>query len=407
MIFDADIVVVGGGVLGLATAWHLTRMGHGASVLVLERNGLASAATAQAAALLTRARGDDATAALVAETYRVIPQLEEETGAPLDFRRSGTLHVAGTPRSVAALDGIEAQAARLGTTARRIDGVEAVRLAPWLAADAVDAAVWAPEDGYLDPVRLAQAYATAARKRGAVICTAVGVRRLVAQRGWISGVETDEGLIRTDTVVLAAGAWSGPLGMSVGARLPAAPVRSEYWITEPSPLYPREAPVTVIPDAGAYARPEVGSLLFGLRGDTSLSVDPRTLPGDISGFDLSDGDPWATLADGAERLLPFVPSVGDIGIRHTIAGLSTYTPDAHFILGTLARMPGLVAATGCCGAGIAASGGIGRVAAELALGRRPFVDTTLFQPDRFGFVAPYDPEFRARCAAARVAKTSG
>jgi sarcosine oxidase, subunit beta len=403
----AGIVVVGGGVLGLAAAWRLARMGQGGDVLVLERNGLASAATAQAAALLTSARGDDATAALVAETYRAIPQIEEETGQPLDFRRSGTLHIAGSDRSRAALAGMEAQAARFGAACRRIGGEDAARLAPWLSPAPIAEALWVPGDGYLDPARLAMAYAAAARKHGVTIRAGTGVRRLIAHRGRVAGVETGDGTVLAETVILAAGAWSGPLAMSVGVGLPSAPVRSEYWITDPSPRYPRAAPVTVIPDAGAYARPEVGALLFGLRGDNALSVDPRTLPSDTTGLDLSGGDPWATLTGGAGRLLPFIPSVGEIGIRHAIAGLSTYTPDAHFILGVPARMPGLVLATGCCGAGIAASTGIGRVAAELALGLPPFTDTSLFRPDRFGPVAPFDPEFRARCADARAAKTSG
>lgn len=399
----ADAVIVGGGILGLSAAWHLTRshagMPHaGMRVLVLERNGLATAATAQAAALMTSARPDAATAALVADTYAAIPRLEEETGESLDLNRVGTLHVAGTPATAAALAGM---------TGERLDGAAAVRLAPWLDADAVAAARFVPEDGYLDPARLANAYAHAARRRGAVIRTGVDVRRLTTAAGRVTGVETaDRGHVSAPAVVLACGAWSNVLAATAGAGLPAAPVRSEYWITERAPrLCPHTAPVTVLPDAGAYARPELGALLFGLRGATTLAADPRTLPDDTTGF--MAGDPWETLAAGADRLMRLVPSVGALGIAHYIAGLSTYTPDGTFVVGAVPGVAGLAAVTGCCGAGIAASSGLGRAVAAVVQGQAPWVDLSPFDPGRFGTVDPFDPAFLSRCAAARSGKTSG
>lgn len=393
----ADAVIVGGGILGLSAAWHMTRSHAGMRVLVLERNGLATAATAQAAALMTSARPDAATAALVADTYAAILQLEEETGESLDLNRVGTLHVAGTPATAAALAGM---------AGARLDGTAAARLAPWLDADAVAAAWFVPEDGYLDPARLANAYAGAARQRGAVIRTGVGVRRLSTAAGRVTGVETDQGRVSAAAVVLACGAWSNVLAATDGAGLPAAPVRSEYWITERSPrLYPRTAPVTVLPDAGAYARPEVGALLFGLRGATTIAADPRTLPDDTTGF--MAGDPWETLAAGADRLIRLVPSVGTAGIAHYIAGLSTYTPDGKFTVGPVPGVAGLAAVTGCCGAGIAASSGLGRAVAATVLGQTPWVDLSPFDPGRFGTVDPFDPAFLSRCAAARSGKTSG
>lgn len=394
----ADVIIVGGGILGLSAAWHLTRSHTDLRVLVLERNGLASAATAQAAALMTSARPDAATAALVADTYAAIPRLEDETGESLDLNRVGTLHVAASPASTAAL-------AAMAGGAERLDGGQAARLAPWLDADAVTAAWFAPDDGYLDPARLANAYARAARRRGAVIRTGEAVRRLVVTAGRVTGVETDRGRVSAGAVVLACGAWSNVLAATAGVGLPAAPVRSEYWITDRSPLCPRTAPVTILPDAGAYARPELGALLFGLRGATTIAADPRTLPDDTTGFGA--GDPWETLAAGAERLIRLVPSVGTIGLAHYVAGLSTYTPDGKFVVGPVAAVAGLVAVTGCCGAGIAASSGLGGAAAATVLGEPPPADLSAFDPGRFGTVDPFDPAFRNRCAAARSGKTTG
>jgi 4-methylaminobutanoate oxidase (formaldehyde-forming) len=196
--------------------------------------------------------------------------------------------------------------------------------------------------------------------------------------------------------------------MPLGVGLATAPVRSQYWITESDPAFPRRHPVVVLPDANAYTRPELGGLVIGLRERRSVSVDPRALPADTTGFAFDD-DPhgWNALAEGSDRLQRFLPALEHVGIRHHIAGFSTYTPDGRPILGPVDGVDGLLVASGCCGAGIAISGGVGFVLAELACGRRPSIDLAPFRNDRFGAVDPYDPAFRQRCAAARSNKSAG
>ena len=172
-------------------------------------------------------------------------------------------------------------------------------------------------------------------------------------------------------------------------------------------LIPRQHPFTIIPEARAYTRPEVGGLLFGLREAQSVSVDPRTLPDDLANLSFGDDQGWETLSEGAALLERFLPALPELAIQSYITGPSTYTPDGLFVLGAAPDVDGLLLATGCCGAGIAASGGIGRALAALAADQTPPFDLTPFQPGRFGAVDPFDPAFRRRCAQARSGKVSG
>jgi len=401
----AEVVIIGGGILGLATAWHLAQRAPGVRVCLLERHQLASGATAQAAGLLTRDRADPVTAALVRDTYGAIPRLEQQLGQSLDLNRCGTLHLAHSAAGTATLTAIATRATAAREPWQRLSGPEAVRLAPWLEGSPISAAVLMAADGLIDPTRLALAYAAAARAGGVELRLGVTVRGLALAQGRVVGVETDQGRVSAPTVVLAGGAAALALAAAAGITVPAAPVQSEYWISQRTPSSARERPVTVLPEAGAYLRPEVGALLLGLRGVGSRQLDPRQL--DAPGAAGAGNDPWATLSDNHQRLLQLLPCLGELGLAHYVAGWSTYTPDGRFVLGPAAEVAGVIVLSGCCGAGIAASSGLGRAAAALALGQSPGLDLTDFAPGRFGAVSPLDPAFRARCAAARSHKTGG
>lgn len=404
---SARVVIIGGGILGCAAAWHLTRLGV-TDVLLLERNSIGSAATSRAAALMTRARTKTCLIPLVAQTYDDVAALQIDLKVCLDLNVSGSLHLAASEQA-------EAEQAKLAEVASAhaipCDGLslrDAARKLPWLRTDDLRAALFFPTDATIDPYRLAAAYADAARGHGARIVQGVAVDRLVRLDGAICGVETDQGAVAAETVIDAAGAWANLLLRETGVGLPMAPVRSHYWITADDPLFPRDQPFTVLPDAAGFTRAELGGLLFGLREKASVSADPLTLPTVIDGFSFAD-DPngWETLEERAEGLHRILPALDRVALRHYVVGLSTYTPDGLFVVGEVPGLTGLLAATGCCGGGIAAAGGIGRLAAHIAAGQTPPWDPQPFAPGRFGAVDPFSTAFRDRCAAARAAKTSG
>jgi 4-methylaminobutanoate oxidase (formaldehyde-forming) len=226
--------------------------------------------------------------------------------------------------------------------------------------------------------------------------------------GRVQELITSDGVVSAPVVVLAAGAWANRLAAPLDCGLAMAPVRSQYWLTEVDPIFPREHPVVILPDARAYTRPELGGLLFGLREGVSVGLDPGELPDDMSGYAFADDpDGWRSLEEGAPALRTFFPALDRVRIRRHVLGASTYTPDGLPLIGQVGGIEGLLAASGCCGAGIAMSGGLGQVLAALAFDDAPSFDIAPFRPDRFGNVEPSEPAFRARCAAARARKRGG
>jgi 4-methylaminobutanoate oxidase (formaldehyde-forming) len=255
---------------------------------------------------------------------------------------------------------------------------------------------------------LAQGYARAARANGVTILQNRAVKSVLLHQGAVKGVQTSEGNLEGSVVIDAAGVWAGLLAWDLGIGLPMAPVRSQYWITAESGLFHRDQPFVILPDARAYTRPEGKQLLFGLRESKGVSVDPRQLPEDLSGFRIGrPEDEQESLLEGYPMLQPLFPGLDKIGIARYLSGLSAYTPDSLFVLGPVPGVKGFLAATGCCGAGIAASGGIGRAIAELAAGLTPSYDLSPFSVTRFGSMDPMSEAFQKRCADARSRKVSG
>lgn len=399
----AQVVVIGGGVIGCSIAWHLARKGL-TDVLVLERSAVGSGATSRSAGLVARGRLHAPAMATVARTRTAIAELESVLGEDVGFRRVGSVRVAVSQAGMEDLVAMDAMLAAAGVEVRRLSGREAHELVPWLDAGHARWISHVEDDGYIDAYQLTHAYARAARALGVRIRAPVAVRGLLSAGARVTGVQTDDGPVSADVVINAAGAWAIPIAEGAGFPMGTAPVRSHYYITAAHDDCPRDHPLVYLPDARAYARPEVGGLLLGVQEAESRTYDARTLPADIGGFALSDAeDEWAELAEHATALRAYIPQLDALPLAHHIAGLSTYTPDGRFLIGQ-AGLDGFYVAGGCCGTGVASSGGIGAAVASLVVGERPEIDLADFAPDRFGAIDPYGAAFRQRCAAARATK---
>jgi 4-methylaminobutanoate oxidase (formaldehyde-forming) len=195
--------------------------------------------------------------------------------------------------------------------------------------------------------------------------------------------------------------------MQAGIGLPMAPVRSQYWITEKADIFPVSSPMVLLPDAQAYARPEGGSLLFGIREANSFNTSPKEIPSDISHFSFSHDRGITDLSEVIDRLGRFFPAVYDIGLKYYIAGFSGYTPDGNLSMGVVAAVDNLLLATGCVGAGISIAGGVGHAFAEMAADRPNPYDFSDFDIKRFGKIDPFSKEWLDKCAMARSRKVSG
>lgn len=405
---DYDVIIIGGGLLGCATAYQLAKRKVG-KVLLLDANEIASQASSRAACLLTRARTKPALMEMVQETYDCIDEIERLLGESLELQQCGSVTISSSDASLKELEALEEAAVRFGIPNERIDRRRLKELLPWMEVSAVEEALYMPTDAFIDCALLCSGYARAARVLGAELRPNTKVKAIVAVGGKATGVELADGeKVPASVVVNAAGSWANLLMRPLGIGLPFTPVRSHFWITGTTPgRFPANHPFTVIPDARAFTRSDVGALIIGLRESGCQAFNPDTLTDKLEDFDFNKAAEWEVLDECAPLLQRYLPDIETLGIAHYVAGPSCYVPDAKFIIGQVRPYEGLYAVAGCCGGGVAAGGGMGRLAAELILREEPFVDPSGFAPDRFGTVDPFSAEFQKRCADARSNKKGG
>jgi 4-methylaminobutanoate oxidase (formaldehyde-forming) len=404
-----DIVIVGCGIFGAAIAWALGRRGLGHRVLIVDRQPAASGATSRAAGLVTQARSDPSLQALAGETLAAIALLQSDFGEDVGCHRAGAVHL-GSLTQQPALAKLLSCCTAAGIRGHWQDKAQVLGQSPWLNADAFDVAVFFPDDCFVDPYLLSSAYLRGAQQMGAKLQLDASVAHIAHHAGTVTGVQLEDGtLLPARIVVNAAGAWSNLLSVELGLPLPMAPVRSQYWITERSPEFVRAGPIVFMTDIRAYARPEMGALLFGARESAPAVANPRDLPENLQGFvfDAADPDGWTNLAGVFEPLSRYFAAIERLGIAHYITGPSNYTPDGQPIVGPFAGISGLLVATGCNGSGITYSAGVGRLIAELIGGDSPFVNASRLAPARAPQIDPFAPAFLQACAHGRATKSTG
>ena len=400
-----DHVIVGGGVIGASIAYHLASKGDG-TVLLLERNELASAASSRAAGLILQASTKPSKTPLARLTVQTLPVLEDELNESVGFHDVGSLRVSTSDDRALELDAMVQDAMKWGIPVEFPSKAEIAGLIPWLDIGYSSKIAYFPTDGYVDPYLVSMAYIKSARARGAVVRPHTDVRDVILEGDKVVGVESNVGKIACGTVIDACGVWAALLSEQAGFPLPMAPVRSHYWITDPLDSCKGEHPITVLPDASAYTRPELGGLLIGVQEPHSATFNARDLPTDPAAFSPIRGEEhWEILADSYEGLSQFFPEIESAQFSNYISGLSAYTPDGEIVLGPLPNVTGFFTAAGDCGSGITLSAGIGDAMADLVLGRETAYDITRFTPDRFGEVDPFSESFRSRCATARASKS--
>lgn len=403
----ANVVVIGGGIFGCAIAYYYSKNNPGKKIVVLERNELCNAATSRAAALITKIRAKKYFIPLSLETYRVIPEMEKILGESLDIKKVGVMHVAASEQRVNDLKELMSIAEEFNQPATYISNAEAHKKAPWLKTDEALCIGFMPEEAYCDPYLLGTFFARCAKLQGADLRQGVEVTEVIMYGNTAVGVKTTEGQIDADVVIIAAGAWAPIFAKQAGIDLPMAPTRSQYWITERADIFPVNSSIVLLPDAQAYARPEGGSLLFGIREKRSFSVSPEKIPAEVSHFSFSEDKGMNDLQEVIDRLARFFPTVYDIGLKYYVAGFSGYTPDNNLSMGAAPGVNNLLLATGCVGAGISVSGGVGLAFAEMAAGNQNPYDFSYFDIERFGKIDAFSDVWLNKCAEARSKKLSG
>ncbi|MFD7646082.1 NAD(P)/FAD-dependent oxidoreductase [Streptomyces albidoflavus] len=364
---SADVVIVGGGIMGTSVAFHLAEAG--VRVVLVERGELGSGSTCKAAGGVRAQFSDALNIQLGARSLAAYRRFGRTPGQDVDLRTTGYLFLLSRPGDVASFEAGVALQNELGVPSRMVDVTEARRLSPLIATDGLLAAAYSPEDGYCTPESAVLGYAVGARRHGATLLTGCEILGIDTRGGEIHAVRTSGGRIATSTVVCAAGAWSAAVGEMVGVRLPVTPYRRQLAFTEPvAPDVP--APMTLDFSSAFYFRREGQGLMFGMS-------DPHEQPG----FRLNRTQRW--LAELAGQMAVRVPAALEAGITGGWAGLYEVTPDHNALIGESPEVGRFLYTTGFSGHGFMQAPAAGEIMRDLVLEKKPFVDVGPLDARRF------------------------
>ncbi len=383
MVTEARVAVVGGGIAGASTLYHLARLGAGDAVL-LEANELTSGTTWHAAGLLTQYSTSYNTMKLLSRSVELYRALESETGQATGFHGSGSIRLAGCADRLDELERVSGIASQVGVPFAIVSPERARELFPLADTDGVLAAAHLPTDGWVDPASTAQALAKGAAARGAKILRRTRVTALQRSRGgW--DLKTSKGPVRAGIVVIAAGQWSRQVAQLAGVELPIVSLEHQYVLTEAVEEVQarrRELPVLRDPDASFYARRDGDGLLVG-----PFERDPRpwALQGIPRGFHskLLRPDP-RRIADALAAAERRVPVLARTGIRKVLNGPDAYTPDGRCLMGPVLGARDLFVLAGFSIFGIVFAGGAGGYLAEWILDGQPSDSMWELDARRFG-----------------------
>lgn len=370
---DADVVIIGGGVVGCSIAYHLVKRGI-RDVVLLERKSLTSGTTWHAAGLVGQLRATLNLTQLAKYTADLYRCLSDETGQATGFSQRGSLSIASTIDRLHELKRSASMAASFGLEVNVLTQSDVKSLWPLIDAKDVIGGVFLPSDGQTNPVDTTMALAKGARGGGARIHENTPVANIIVDANRIArGVRLRNGNeIAAKHVVIACGMWSRDLAAQIGVAVPLHAAEHFYIVTEPVPGISPDTPVLRDADNGIYVKEDAGKLLIGC-------FEPRAKPWGMSGiaedfeFDQlpEDMDHFEPIL---ERAIGRLPALEHLGIRTFFNGPESFTPDNRYYLGETPEVKGLFVATGFNSIGIQSAGGAGRVIADWIADGKPSLD---------------------------------
>ena len=369
----ADVVIIGGGIVGCSIAYHLTKEGI-TDVVLLERKQLTSGTTWHAAGLVGQLRATRNLTELAKYTTTLFEGLEKETGQATGFKQNGSISVALSDGRLEELIRGASMAKNFGLDVQVISTGEIHERLPHYNMENVRGGVFLPKDGQVNPIDVTQALAQGARSRGAKILENVKVTRILTRDGAAYGVETSDGTILADKVVVASGMWSRDLGRSIGVNIPLHACEHFYIVSEPIAELPRNMPVVRVPDECTYYKEDAGKLMVG-------AFEPKAKPWGGGGIDEEHA--FVTLPEDMDHFEPIlanainrVPLLETAGIQLFFNGPESFTPDVKYYLGEAPEVKNVYVSAGFNSIGIQSSGGAGLVLAKWIKNGHPPMDVT-------------------------------
>ncbi|WP_395660760.1 FAD-dependent oxidoreductase [Aestuariivirga sp.] len=369
----ADVVIIGGGIVGCSIAYHLTKEGI-TDVVLLERKQLTSGTTWHAAGLVGQLRATRNLTELAKYTTTLFEGLEKETGQATGFKQNGSISIALTDGRLEELMRGASMAKNFGLDVQVISTAEIKERLPHYNMENVKGGVFLPKDGQVNPIDVTQALASGARSRGAKVIENVKVTRILTKNGSAYGVETADGTILADKVVVASGMWSRDLGRSIGVNIPLHACEHFYIVSEPIGELPRNMPVVRVPDECTYYKEDAGKLMVG-------AFEPKAKPWGGGGIDEEHA--FVTLPEDMDHFEPIlanainrVPLLETAGIQLFFNGPESFTPDVKYYLGEAPEVNNVYVAAGFNSIGIQSSGGAGLVLSKWIKNGHPPMDVT-------------------------------
>ncbi len=357
----AQVVVVGGGIIGCSIAYHLTRRGI-SDVLLIEQGTLTGGTTWHAAGLVSQLKSSHSLTKLATYSARLFEELEDETGQATGYRVTGSVSVASDEERWEEILRGMSMAKTVGVEMKVLTPQQAQEYWPLMYADDLVGAVHITRDGHTSPVDTTMALAKGAKDRGARIIEGLAVERLRVENERIVGVETERGYVEADTVVLATGIWTRQLAETAGVNVPLQACEHFYVVTEPIPGLDPQTPVLRDPTNYTYFKEETGKIMAGF-------FEPRAKVWNLDGIprDFTFGtipEDWDHVGPIFERSIHRVPALADVGIQLFFNGPEAFTPDGVYYLGESPEVEQLFIAAGFNSVGLQSGGGVGWVLAD-------------------------------------------
>jgi sarcosine dehydrogenase len=382
MIFPTQsrAVIIGGGIIGCSTAYHLAKLGW--EVTLLERKKLTSGSTFHAAGLVGQLRTSASITQLLEESVKLYRNLEAETGLATGWKMNGGLRLACTAERWTEVRRQATTARSFGLEMHLLSAQEARELWPLMDASDVVGAAFLPTDGQANPSDITLSLAKGARMHGAAIFEDVKVTGIEVVNGRATAVVTGQGRIACEAVIVCAGQWTRALCATVGVNVPLVSVEHQYMVTEPFFGVSKNLPTLRDPDRLTYYKEEVGGLVMGGYEPNPIAWAAQGIPEDFS-YQLLNSN-WEHFEPLMKLAIGRVPALQRVGVKTLINGPESFTPDGNFILGEAPELRGLFVGAGFNAFGIASGGGAGKMLAEWVVGGAAPMDLWPVDIRRFG-----------------------
>ncbi len=380
----AQIVVIGGGIIGCSTAYHLAR-DHKADVVLVEQGKLTSGSTWHAAGLVGQLRSSASITRVLKYSVELYKGLEAETGLATGWKMTGCLRLAANRDRWTEFKRLATTAKSFKMEMHLISPEEVKGMWPLMETADLVGASWLPTDGQANPSDVTQSLARGARMHGAKLYEDVRVTGFDIENGRITKVKTSTGDIACEKVVNCAGQWARQVGALAGVNVPLQPVKHQYIITEKLAGLAADAPTIRDPDRRIYFKEDVGGLVMGGYEPNPQAWFPDAPGGDVPDdwqFRLFDDD-FDHFEQHMAQAIERVPALAHAGVKQMINGPESFTPDGNFILGTAAECANMYVGAGFNAFGIAAGGGAGWVLAEWVMDGEAPLDLWVVDLRRF------------------------